>query len=300
LREHVLRGLGWELVRVWSPDWWSNAAKEANVIDAQLKELLRDDRGRAAAVSPVVVTPVMTSPSGNPTSTGLDESEAVAAVEGTRAPHGEAGGRYASNAGTATPTTPDSRAPTSCQTIAPPTPVPTRPSTVRRAPYVVANLSDLAATRDINLFYDPTYDATLRRMVSRVIETEGPIYDSLLVTRIRAAHGFGRAADRMRQRIMGAVHLHLRRVPEVGSDRVVLCSPMADLNAIEYRESQPGERDIDDVPIIELAALARTLDVGNKFDDEAVTALRDAIGGARVGTPMRARFMAAIQMARGR
>jgi DNA polymerase III delta prime subunit/very-short-patch-repair endonuclease len=289
LREMVLRDLGWEIVRVWSPDWWADAVKEANAVHAQLEALLRDDRQRAAAAPPVVVTPAVTSLDDTPTPNGQEES--VEAGAGTPAPDSEAGGLHASQVDTATPLPP---------MIDPPTPVPTRPTTVRRAPYVVANLSDLAATRDITLFYDPTYDAKLRRMVLRVIETEGPIYDSVLVTRIRDAHGFGRAADRMRQRIMGAVDRQIRRIPEVGSDRVVLCHPATDLSAIAFRESPSGQRDVEDIPIMELAALARTLDVGNKFDDEAVTALRDAIGGARVGAPMRARFMAAIEMARGR
>jgi hypothetical protein len=47
-----------------------------------------------------------------------------------------------------------------------------------------------------------------------------------------------------------------------------------------------------------LAGLARVLDVANKFDEEAVVAMRDALGVARVGAPMRERLLAAIRLAR--
>ena len=52
LREHVLRGLGWEIVRIWSPDWWRNPAREAQVVDDRLNALLAADRRKSAEVPP--------------------------------------------------------------------------------------------------------------------------------------------------------------------------------------------------------------------------------------------------------
>ncbi len=46
LRQHVLEGLGWRILRIWSTDWWTNAAREATRLDGQLREAL--DRMRAA------------------------------------------------------------------------------------------------------------------------------------------------------------------------------------------------------------------------------------------------------------
>jgi hypothetical protein len=39
LREEVLNGLGWELVRVWSTDWFDNPSKEADRLVAKLEQL---------------------------------------------------------------------------------------------------------------------------------------------------------------------------------------------------------------------------------------------------------------------
>ncbi len=45
LRQHVLEALGWRILRVWSTDWWTNAAREADRLHMQLGDAL----GRARA-----------------------------------------------------------------------------------------------------------------------------------------------------------------------------------------------------------------------------------------------------------
>ncbi len=48
LRQAVLEGLGWRILRVWSTDWWTNASREAERLDGQLRELRDSARlGRA-------------------------------------------------------------------------------------------------------------------------------------------------------------------------------------------------------------------------------------------------------------
>ncbi|MCA8988409.1 MAG: DUF4011 domain-containing protein, partial [Planctomycetaceae bacterium] len=44
IREQVLRGLGWEILRIWSPDWWYDTQGALNNIDQQLNELLKSQR----------------------------------------------------------------------------------------------------------------------------------------------------------------------------------------------------------------------------------------------------------------
>jgi very-short-patch-repair endonuclease len=44
LREQVLRGLGWEIVRIWSTDWWIDANGTAEKIHQQLAALLTRQR----------------------------------------------------------------------------------------------------------------------------------------------------------------------------------------------------------------------------------------------------------------
>lgn len=44
LREQVLRGLGWEILRVWSTDWWIDRDGTRDRLDSQLKTLLSSSR----------------------------------------------------------------------------------------------------------------------------------------------------------------------------------------------------------------------------------------------------------------
>jgi very-short-patch-repair endonuclease len=51
LRQAVLEGLGWRVLRVWSTDWWTNAGREADRLHAALDALLRESRAHRAAAS---------------------------------------------------------------------------------------------------------------------------------------------------------------------------------------------------------------------------------------------------------
>ncbi len=48
LREQVLRGLGWEILRIWSTDWWVDPQTVLEKIDTKLHELLEKRRRLAA------------------------------------------------------------------------------------------------------------------------------------------------------------------------------------------------------------------------------------------------------------
>jgi very-short-patch-repair endonuclease len=49
IREAVLRNLGWEIVRIWSTDWFMNPAEAAVRVDQELKGLLEESRSRESA-----------------------------------------------------------------------------------------------------------------------------------------------------------------------------------------------------------------------------------------------------------
>ncbi|MBY0430227.1 MAG: hypothetical protein K2Q10_03445, partial [Rhodospirillales bacterium] len=46
LREQVLRSLGWEIVRIWSTDWWHDADSALDKVEARLSALLNASRAR--------------------------------------------------------------------------------------------------------------------------------------------------------------------------------------------------------------------------------------------------------------
>ena len=49
LREQVLRGLGWEVIRIWSTDWWIDSQSALEQVDKQLHQLLADYRASLLA-----------------------------------------------------------------------------------------------------------------------------------------------------------------------------------------------------------------------------------------------------------
>lgn len=47
LREQVLRGLGWEVIRIWSTDWWIDSESALKHVDEQLHKLLAEYRAKS-------------------------------------------------------------------------------------------------------------------------------------------------------------------------------------------------------------------------------------------------------------
>lgn len=48
LREHVLKGLGWHIIRIWSTDWWIDAAGAIEKVHTNLNNLLEESRAHRA------------------------------------------------------------------------------------------------------------------------------------------------------------------------------------------------------------------------------------------------------------
>ncbi len=46
LREEVLRHNGWEIVRIWSTDWWTEPQGATNKVHTMLEQLLEKDRNK--------------------------------------------------------------------------------------------------------------------------------------------------------------------------------------------------------------------------------------------------------------
>jgi hypothetical protein len=48
LRQVVLEGLGWRILRIWSTDWWTNAARECDRLHSALQAALAEKRAKTA------------------------------------------------------------------------------------------------------------------------------------------------------------------------------------------------------------------------------------------------------------
>ena len=43
IRQSVLEGLGWKILRIWSTEWWLNKSRELERIDDDLRRLLEEE-----------------------------------------------------------------------------------------------------------------------------------------------------------------------------------------------------------------------------------------------------------------
>jgi very-short-patch-repair endonuclease len=168
LREQVLRGLGWKILRIWSTDWWVNPGGTLERLHDRLTALLVQDRDRQATEANA----------GGSGEGGSANGEHPAAVGDVADEAGQSSARASfTSAGVAT----DDRAPRFCVS----------------QPEHAVPAGEVSAER----FYEPRYDGVLRRMIEWVVEQEGPVLDSVLAQRIARAHGFQRTGSRIQTRV---------------------------------------------------------------------------------------------------
>ncbi len=147
------------------------------------------------------------------------------------------------------------------------------------------------------LFYDGAYSVTLKAMVTHVIGVEGPIFEDVLIDRIARAHGMQRSGNQIRRRVHSLLPAGVSRIGE--GERTVVWPPGKDPTAIHmFRKDDAGVRGHEDVPLMELAALAVPF-IRLRMDDASVLrkmAEQFALGRLREAT--RARFEQALSIAR--
>ena len=165
-----------------------------------------------------------------------------------------------------------------------------------RDDYVVADMTKLSVTPRPDRFHDLEYRATVIRMVTYVIQIEGPIYDDFLIARIARVHGFQKAGGAIQKLVRSAVDRRFPRSMEDG--REVFWSPGAQTETpVPFRESADDVRSHADIPIAELASLA--LPFIRFLDDESILRkMTGHFGLSRLRESTRARFQKAILFAR--
>ena len=161
--------------------------------------------------------------------------------------------------------------------------------------YEVANLITIGFNPDKDTFYDTSYRPTLRRMAAHVITAEGPIFDDLLVRRIARAHGFGRAAGRIREAVLDVIE---RRFPVSNEDgRKIFWPEGADKSELPaFRMGSLEDRDHVDIPLVELATLARQFLGSGAEPAEAAALIARELGLERLREAARERFEKAASL----
>lgn len=262
LREQVLRGLGWEILRVWSTDWWTNPRGVADKLHQRLEVLLEQARAQRAEAD---------------SSNEQDVVEISAAPAVESASEGFVGGEQPEG-----PPVQYARAD-----------LPERQSITPLAPvsYRKSDPLDAVASPEPDAFYSKHYDEVLGAMVSHVIHHEGPIRDEVLAQRIARAHGWVRTGNRIKSRVSEmATQAHRHTVDDAGS--FFWPAHIEHEGAVRFRRPDDAEdfRPVDDISVKELEALARYLVEHGMRGDELIYGMAKEIGLQKVSAQSRARL----------
>jgi very-short-patch-repair endonuclease len=238
VREQVLRGLGWTILRVWSTDWWFNAEEAIERLHQALDQALAESRAAAAraagsATSAVtdrlvdgepeeaaVTDPDLLTPESDFAQTSDDEDLSGTPTD---AQH-EIGERQAASS--------EGRTAESGQGF-----------------FATADLSTFKA--DPDLFFEFSYRPTIQAMVDAVMDAEAPVRDDVLAQRVARAHGWLRTGARIREQIA----LHLRKLERTDETTgTFLWKPGSVVQRLPFRKplSSDHRRSVADICIAEL------------------------------------------------
>ncbi len=292
LRERVLRNLGWSIHRVWSTDWWVEPDRAIKYLNDCLMQELESDR---ASESPAALSSVSAVEAEAPTENGVSAVEwSVAAPQDKLQEDEKLKGEpeiwsplFEREEGA----TDEAFGYAERETVGE-----RDRSSGNVENYLVADLVAAGFNPNQQAFYETSYRSFLRKMVAHVIMVEGPVFDDVLVQRIARAHGFARVAGRIRETVLDVVERKFPRSLEDG--RKIFWPEKADKSLFPpFRNSSADVRDHTDIPLVELAALAREyLTAGFEPKEAAVMMARHLhIGRLREAT--RERFKSAAKKA---
>jgi len=285
VREQVLRGLGWNILRVWSTDWWFDDAGCADRLHANLENLLQESRSRRATEEEAAVTTHWDMGHEVEGNDEIRNDDTVAPSEETTPPLTVAEAELVS---AEISTLGDSKV---LATQAKATPVSIQAT---GHTYSVTDLSSFQA--DPDQFFEFGYRDTLRGMIQSIVETESPLRTDILAQRLARAHGWLRTGGRIRERI----DIHLRGFDTTReSSGEFIWKKGAVLDILPYRQpaNEDARRPIADISLAELASVV--LNNPELLDEpDPARDLARLLGVDRLAAVSRARLDEAIARAR--
>jgi very-short-patch-repair endonuclease len=271
IREDVLRNLGWQILRVWSTDWFRQPRDACERIDASLHHLLDASRAQAQAEQPVKqIDDASPSAAHEPATEVPHEHPMDLDAETVVAPNDGGSRGHIANSSMDRPKTDEGSTHPDQMPQVPEALVASEVSATKELPgennhvrgvvtgdalsdqisTTEATVSAQLPTPDPDQFHEPDYTSTLKTIVAHIIEREGPIRDDLLARRICREHGWQRAGRRIRERVLqclGDNEIH------ADGDRAFIWAPGTHAPRIAFRHGL--ERTLWDVPTAEIAGL---------------------------------------------
>ncbi|WP_371766587.1 DUF3320 domain-containing protein [Massilia sp.] len=267
LREQVLRGLGWEIVRIWSTDWWIDRAGTLEKVHAELERLLDVSRQLRNKVKEREAA----------------EAEALEAIAKARAEAAASAEPVVLTEAVSEELRAGRNEETSGQTPA------------STGQFELALPHETTAV-NADAFFHPSYDDHLREMVLQIVGADGPIRDTVLARRIARAHGWQRTGTRIHERVSLIAHSFLRSTEEdVGvffwaNDR----GPDV---PIQFNRESNADRSIEDICMAELVSLAQLVITDGNAGYGAVVTMAKRLGMHQVRAASRGRLEKALELA---
>ena len=241
VRGAILRGLGWNLVRLWSTEWWVDKEGALQRLHAALNDLLAQSRtlpepeivaeqvSVATVIEPTASVEVEVAPVAP---VALQEAADVAEIAEVRIAHADD-----------------------------PRPV----VTAQRGEYRAANLSSFDALIEAEQFHQPAYTPVLSQIIAEVLRQEAPMLDALLVQRVARAHGFQRSGRLIRDRVLELAEQY-HHVQQTGAQEAFIWHAHADVAAWStYRvpASAADARAIEEIAAEELRMAAAIIEAAD-------------------------------------
>ena len=284
LREQVLRGLGWEILRVWSTDWWIDKAGTFAKLQTALELLLarsRQERGRQEELAKAKQA------AEDAIARARDDAINAAATANRAAVDQRDAKSYPRDAAITEPLTAEEVP----EQVYADSQVLSRPPLEKG--FVEADLRDVGVAFDPDAFFSPSYEQQLRRMVEYVTAVEGPVLDSVLARRIARAHGWQRTGARIQERVNTVARSVLQTTSEDVGTFFWAANQRTDA-PVAFRGGSEDGRSVDEICMAELVSLAKDVAASGSTGDAAVIAMARKLRLQRVGAAGRGRFERAL------
>ncbi|NWD75738.1 DUF3320 domain-containing protein [Pseudomonas gingeri] len=285
LREFVLRGLGWEIVRIWSTDWWVDAAGTAEKVHQRLNEILAESRAKQAVVDAAQEAERLR--------VDAAMAEVIAVVDQVTVLATASGITEANDSAGALPELKYARV----AAVDPVADVVAMARAVEQLIYREADPSQAVEIVDPDQFFDASYTATLEQMIAHVVAKEGPVLDSALARRIARAHGWVRTGSRIRDRVDQLARARFRSHEEEQTGVFFWPSHIETNSAVVFR--RPGEDDsmrgLAEICMPELEALVQEMAERGHEGDSLIYAVAKEAGVSKLAHSGRQRIEKAIR-----
>lgn len=292
LREQVLRGLGWDIVRVWSTDWWIDPVGTLDRLDARLQAVLTAQRERRAEqaereaeaerLAQAAIAQAMASVTkpDDETAAPIQDADPIAPEVSATAPSQQVEEVFARQVSALA-----AHADADAEEITPP----------EASLYRITDPTEAVAGANPDRFFDGEYNDILSAMIAHVVDREGPVLDALLARRIARAHGWLRTGGRIRERVFQLARARHRTTDEeVGT--FYWPEHLAHTTEPPFRvpADEDSVRAADEISLPELASLARAV-IAQGTEGEAVYyAMAQKLGLQQLRASSRVRLEQAV------